>query len=85
MNSQDSNNNKKYSYTKLTDKACSHARRMRFKLQLSIVRLSPMRTGEVKVEGVFLLADRTKHRETSCKRGVMLQKSLAALPQSSLK
>ena len=27
---------------------------------------------EVKVEGVFLLADRTKHCETSCKRGVTL-------------
>ena len=42
---------------------------------------------EVKVEGVFLLTDRTKHCETSCKRGVtlccaMLQKSVAALPQS---
>ena len=27
---------------------------------------------EVEVEGVFLLADRTKHCETSCKRGVTL-------------
>ena len=27
---------------------------------------------EVKVEGVFSLADRTKHCETSCKRGVTL-------------
>ena len=41
---------------------------------------------EVKVEGVFLLADRTKHCETSCKRGVTLcnasKKSVAAFPQS---
>ena len=28
---------------------------------------------EVKVEGVFLLADRTKHCETSCKRGVKVR------------
>ena len=27
---------------------------------------------EVKVEGVFVLADRTKHCETSCKRDVTL-------------
>ena len=41
---------------------------------------------EVKVEGVFLLADRTKHCETSCKRGITLCKRFknpfTALPQS---